>query len=161
VKKDKPAVVFDCMIFLQGLVKEKGVAVDCLESVESDRVKLFVSREILEEIADVLTRPLLQEKFSLLTKERVERLLEILRQKADLIKNVPRIFDYPRDPKDEKYIDLAVEAKADYIVSRDKDLLDLMTGFTDEVKEFRQKFRPLKVVEPLEFLEIIENREQK
>lgn len=35
---------------------------------------------------------------------------------------------------------------ADFIVTRDKDLLDLMTGFTDECKEFRQKFRPLKVI---------------
>lgn len=50
---------------------------------------------------------------------------------------------------------MAVEAKADYIVSLDNDLLDLMTDFTDESKEFRQRFRPLKVVEPLEFLQII------
>ena len=39
-----------------------------------------------------------------------------------------------------------------YIVSRDKDLLDLTTGTTVECKEFRQRFRPLKVIEPLDFL---------
>jgi predicted nucleic acid-binding protein len=50
------------------------------------------------------------------------------------------------------YINLAVEVEADYIVSRDKDLLDLMNDYTDEAKEFRQRFRPLKVIEPLEFL---------
>ena len=52
------------------------------------------------------------------------------------------------------YINFAVEAKADYIVSRDNDLLDLMTGHTKECKEFRQRFRLLKVVDPLEFLKI-------
>lgn len=157
----KLPAVFDCMIFLQGLVKERGFAVDCVELVEKDEIQLFVSEEILAEIADVLTRPKLREKFSLLTVERVERLLEMLRQKAILIKNVPEIFSYPRDPKDEKYVNLAVEAKAAYIVSRDKDLLDLMVDFTDEAKEFRQKFRLLKVIEPMELLQIIENREQK
>ena len=155
MKKDKLPAVFDCMIFLQGLIKEKGVAVDCLDLVENNRIELFVSEEILAEIADVLTRPKLQAKFSLLTDERVERLLEILNQKATLIKNVLQVFDYPRDPKDEKYINLAAFTKADYIVSRDSDLLDLMTDFTMEAKEFRQKFRPLKIVKPTEFLRII------
>ena len=148
MKKDKLPAVFDCMIFLQGLVNEKGIAVDCLELVENEKIELFVSEEVLAEIKDVLTRPKLQAKFSLLTDERVERLLEILNQKATFVKNVPEIFSYSRDPKDEKYINLAVEAKADYIVSRDHDLLDLMSDFTDEAKEFRQRFRPLKMVEP-------------
>ena len=71
MKIDKLPVVFDCMIFLQGLVKQKGVAVDCLELVENDRIELFVSEDILAEIADVLTRPKLQARFSLLTGERV------------------------------------------------------------------------------------------
>lgn len=98
MKEDKLPTVFDCMIFLQGLIKEKGIAVDCLELVENDRIELFISEEVLAEIKDVLTRPKLQAKFSLLTKERVERLLEILNQKATLIKNVPKTFNYSRDP---------------------------------------------------------------
>ncbi|MEO6588880.1 MAG: putative toxin-antitoxin system toxin component, PIN family [Pyrinomonadaceae bacterium] len=161
MKEEKTPVVFDCMIFLQGLVNEVGIAVECLELVENDKIQLFVSKDILAEIKDVLTRPKLQAKFSLLTAERVGRLLEILNQKATLIKSVPEIFSYLRDPKDEKYINLAVETKADYIVSRDNDLLDLMMDFTDEAKEFRQRFRPLKVVEPIEFLQIIKTTEQK
>jgi predicted nucleic acid-binding protein len=36
------------------------------------------------------------------------------------------------------YINLAVAAGADFIISRDKDLLDLMTSHADECKEFRQ-----------------------
>ncbi len=159
MRKDKLPVVFDCMVFLQGLINEKGVAVDCLELVENDRIKLFVSEDVLAEIRDVLTRPNLQAKFSLLTDEIVERLLEILNQKATFIKNILQIFSYSRDPKDEKYINLAVEAQADYIVSRDNDLLDLMTDSAEEAKEFRQRFRPLKVIEPIECLQII--REQK
>jgi predicted nucleic acid-binding protein len=90
-----------------------------------------------------------------LTAERVDKLIETLKEKAELIKNVPAVFAYSRDPKDEKYINLAAEANADYIVSRDNDLLDLMTGHTDECKDFRRRFRPLKVVDSMEFLQII------
>ena len=59
---------------------------------------------------------------------------------------------YSRDPKDEKYINLAVAAKADFLVSRDKDLLDLTTDVSIEEKRFRQKSKLLKVAEPIVFL---------
>lgn len=154
-KTERPTVVFDCMIYLQGLIKEKGPAIDCLEVFERGAVKLLVSDEILGEIADVLARPKLQARYSLLTKERAGKLIEILKDKAELIEEVPSRFTYPRDPKDEKYINLAIQAKADYIVSRDGDLLDLMTNHTEEAKDFRQRFRSLRVISPVEFLNMI------
>ncbi|MCI0485663.1 MAG: putative toxin-antitoxin system toxin component, PIN family [Blastocatellia bacterium] len=151
-RENLPSVVFDCMVFLQSLIKEANPAVACLELFEKGDIKLFISDEILVEICDVLTRPKLQARYPLLTNERAGKLIEILREKAEFIENVPRKFTYPRDPKDEPYINLAIAANADYIVSRDKDLLDLMTGHTKECKEFRQRFRRLKVIEPQEFL---------
>ncbi len=71
-----------------------------------------------------------------------------------MLNKIPKHFTLSRDPKDEKYINLVVEARAHYIVSRDNDLLDLMTNFDAESKAFRQKFRRLKIVEPVEFLRI-------
>lgn len=149
------------MVFLQGLISESGVAVNCFELFENGIVELFVSEEVLEEIKDVITRPKLQAKYPRLTIERAEKLIEVLRAKATVIKNVPSVFNYARDPKDEKYINLAAAAGAQYIISRDTDLLDLMTGFNDDSKEFRQKFRPLKIIEPLEFLKIVEEKTKK
>ena len=146
------------MVFLQGLISESGVAVNCFELFENGIVELFVSEGVLAEIQDVITRPKLQTKYSRLTNERAEKLIEVLRTKATIIKNVQPVFNYARDPKDEKYINLAVAAGAEYIISRDTDLLDLMTGFDDDSKEFRQKFRPLKIIQPLEFLKIVEEK---
>ncbi len=123
--------------------------------------KPYVSEEVLAEIQDVITRPKLQAKYNRLTNERAEKLIEILRTKATVIKKVPSVFSYARDPKDEKYINLAVASGAEYIVSRDTDLLDLMTGYDDDSREFRQRFRPLKVIEPLEFLKIVEAQMKK
>ena len=146
------------MVFLQGLISESGVAVDCFELFENGIVELFVSEEVLAEIQDVIVRPKLQAKYSRLTDVRAEKLIEILRTKATLIKDVPSVFNYRRDPKDEKYINLAAAGGAAYIISRDADLLDLMTGIDETSKNFRQKFRPLKVIEPLEFLKIVEEK---
>lgn len=64
------------------------------------------------------------------------------------IKEVPRAFEYPRDPTDEPYINLAIAAHAKYLVSRDKDLLDLMTATDLESKQFRQRFRFLRIIDP-------------
>ena len=72
------------------------------------------------------------------------------------VRQVPHAFTYARDSKDEKYINLAAVADAHYIVSRDNDLLDLMTGYTAECKEFRQRFRPLKIVDPVTLLNLVE-----
>lgn len=46
---------------------------------------------------------------------------------------------YDRDPKDRPYMDLAVAAEANYLITRDKDLLSLMTSHTVAAKEFRQR----------------------
>lgn len=141
MKQNRMPVVYDCMVFLQGLITENGVAARCLELVENREIELFVSQEVLTEIRDVLTRPKLQARFPLLTSERAAKLLELLNEKATFVKNVPKIFTYPRDPKDEKYIDLAVAANAEYIVTRDTDLLDLAGSYNYEAKGLRQRFR--------------------
>ena len=52
----------------------------------------------------------------------------------------PRDLIYQRDEDDEPYINLAIEVGAQFLVSRDKDLLDLMTSYADDCKEFRQRF---------------------
>ena len=69
-----------------------------------------------------------------------------------MVKEVPRTFEYSRDAKDEPYLNLAIVARANFLVSRDKDLLDLMAGHDLESKQFRQRFRFLKIIEPVGLL---------
>lgn len=47
------------------------------------------------------------------------------------------------DPKDDKFLECAIEAKADFIVSGDHHLKDL------------KQFRYIKIVSPTEFLDIV------
>lgn len=151
--------VFDCNVFLQAASRGESVAAECLRFVEKDLVRLYMSEEVLTEVEDVLNRPEIRNHFQTLTDEIVEAFLLRLQKHSQIIRSVPNEFSYSRDPDDEVYINLAVCAEADYLVSRDKDLLGLMTAYTIEAKEFRQRFRPLQVIEPLEFLKIMRNLE--
>lgn len=151
--------VFDCNVHLQAAAREKSVTAECLRLVEKGLVRLYLSEEILAEVEDVLNRPEIRKHFQNLTDNVVEAFLLRLRKSSQIIRRVPKKFSYSRDPDDEPYINLAVEAKAIYVVSRDNDLLDLMTAYTAEAKEFRQRFRPLHVIEPLGFLKEVRKLE--
>lgn len=151
----KPRVVFDCNVLLQAAARQTSVAANCLTLAEEGLVQLFVSNEVLLEIEDVLNRPEVRACFPNLSDEIAGAFLKRLRTFSDFVSNVPRTFRYSRDEDDEFYINLAVEVSADFIVSRDRDLLDLMTGYTDDCKEFRQRFRTLKVIEPVDLLKEI------
>ncbi|MGH9949706.1 MAG: hypothetical protein ACRD6X_21265 [Pyrinomonadaceae bacterium] len=56
-------------------------------------------------------------------------------------------------------MNLAIAVNADYLVTTDRDMLDLMTGIDLESKQFRQRFRGLKIVHPNEFLKLMSELE--
>ena len=50
--------------------------------------------------------------------------------------------------------------KADYLVSRDNDLLDLMKWEKEDGREFQKRFRFLQIVTPENFLAAVEKGDQ-
>jgi putative PIN family toxin of toxin-antitoxin system len=147
-----PRVVMDCMIFLQAAARPSGPAAACIELVERGYIELFLSRVVLKEIEGTLAKPSLQAKFKSLTEAAIRRNLERWAEYGIMVENVPEVFRYPRDADDEPYINLAIAAGADYLVSRDRDLLDLMDESTPEGKDFRGRFPGLNIIEPVAFL---------
>jgi hypothetical protein len=84
--------------------------------------------------------------------ELVERFLVALSKRALTTPEVPRVFRYQRDPKDEPYINLAIAAGAGYLISRDTDVLDLASpGDPDGVRLRRHAPRP-QILDPVSFL---------
>ncbi|HZW34125.1 MAG TPA: putative toxin-antitoxin system toxin component, PIN family [Isosphaeraceae bacterium] len=138
-----PAAVFDCMVFVQALANAKGPACACYELVRSGRLVLCVSPEILAEAADVLSRPKVRRKLPGLTDEAVEAFLRDVHARAAMLSEVPEAYRLERDPKDERYLNLAIASVASYLVSWDRDLLDLMND-----EGFRQQFPWLTILEP-------------
>ncbi len=157
---DPPRVVVDCMVFVQAAANEKSSAAHILDLLEEGKITLYVSKVILAEALYVLNRSDVRASLRNLSDVAVEALFERLEQSATLIKQVPKRFVYPRDPKDEPYINLAIEMKADYLVSRDNDLLDLMKWENEEGREFQKRFRFLRIVTPESFLASIEKTDK-
>jgi len=112
-------------------------------------VRLCLSPDVLAEWRDVLQRPKLRRKFPILTPEWVNSILTGLQAKAEVFPEVPRVVELPRDPKDEPYLNLAVASAARYLISRDKDLLDLMDRSLPEGNAFRARFPQLLILDPV------------
>ena len=147
----KPRVVFDCMVFLQGAGRPASPSRACFHLVDEGQIDLCLSSDILAEVRDVLTRPKTLRQFPLLSPEWVETFLQNAEHKAIVVlTEVPKAFRLERDPKDEPYLDLAVAARARYLVSRDRDLLDLMND-----AQFRQRFPDLRITDPPAFLQAL------
>lgn len=53
------------------------------------------------------------------------------------------------------YLNLAVAAGARYLVTRDRDLLDLMSEPPDEGRTLRERFPNLVILDPVTFLEAV------
>ena len=83
--------------------------------------QILLSLPVLEEVNEVMRR----EKFeSYVTAEEREEFLESLVGRARFI-DPDKQIKVCRDPKDDKFLELAVSGGADLIISGDADLLDL------------------------------------
>jgi predicted nucleic acid-binding protein len=94
------------------------------------------------------------------TDELIAAFLARISFRAVFVRDVPRVFDHPRDPKDEPYIDLAAAVEADHLVTRDNDLLYLTTDHSIEAKQFRQRFPSLRVLTPVDFLATLKAKQE-
>ena len=98
--------------------------------------ELLLSIETLTELHEVLHRP----KFNkYLTVEEREAFLTALTMRATMVEVSIQIDDC-RDPKDNKFLELAVAGRAECIVTGDKDLLVL------------HPFRQINIVTPTDFI---------
>jgi hypothetical protein len=113
-------IIFDASALVSAALKADSVPERAL--LHAQEVDVFaLSAEVDAEIAGVLGRP----KFVLaIPLARRERVLVILRRTAVWFEPAVRVTDC-RDPKDDKYLELALAAGAETIVSSDDDLLVL------------------------------------
>jgi len=87
------------------------------------RYELLLSREILAEIAAVLSEPPVVRQLKI-TDAILEHTLLSLQARCRWVEVKSKIRAC-RDPNDDKFLECAVDGRANYIVSADKDLLAL------------------------------------
>jgi len=116
----KPLYVFDANVIISALLLP-----DSTPRLAFDKARvhgrILLSEPVISELDDVLRRPRLKKYIH--EDERIHFLLALLHD-AHVVLVTETITDC-RDPKDNKYLELAHEAQASCIVTGDKDLLDL------------------------------------
>jgi putative PIN family toxin of toxin-antitoxin system len=141
------------MVFLQAAARRAGPAARLLiDCAEAGRLALLVSDAILDEVRDVLNRPRIRSKNPAITDEAVERFCMGVLNVARKVDDVPALFALVRDPDDGPYLNLAIFASADYLVTRDNDLLDLMRD-----TDFRGRYPTLTILDPISLLKLLDH----
>jgi len=113
----------------------------------------LLSKPVLDEYRAVLSDDALLERFPELDPEIVEIAIRRLRFVSDYVAFPNTSFIYPRDPQDQKFIELAIAMQATHILSFDKDLLSLPTSPTEAGKRFRQRLPGIAVLSATTFME--------
>ncbi len=101
------------------------------------KIDIFISEFILNEVRNVLKNP--KEGFCL-TEQEIEDIIRVILSYVKIVK--PREIKeiVMRDPKDDNILACGLTAKADFIITRDKDLLDL------------KEYVKIKIITPEQFL---------
>lgn len=129
-------VVVDSNVLISRLLLAESVPGQAVRRiVEEDQ--LLVSDSILEELAEVLSRPKFDAYIDIEDKQAFFLMLGRVAEKVPIV--------YPiracRDPKDDKFLELAVNGAADIVVTGDRDLLAL------------NPFQRIPIVTPAQYLE--------
>ena len=140
-KKHAPKAVLDTNVWVSALLWG-GKPAAVIKAAEEGKVSIFASEEIVKEISQVLAYPKLSKICHaeyLLHKELIEAVLKVVKF-VEVTKVVKVVVEHPAD---DKFIECALAAMADYIVSGDKHLLKVGS------------YKRTRIVSASEFIQII------
>ncbi len=131
-------VVIDTNVLVSALLKPESVPELILSLVLSGEIVLCLSEPIAAEYEEVLKR----EKFKKLDQRKVKALLSRLIPEARWVDPKVRLNVTQADPEDNKFLECAVEAEADFLI-------------TGNVKHFPSgKFQATIILNPAQFLAV-------
>ena len=112
-------IIIDTNLWVSFLITKDFTKLD--DIIFSRQSILVFSQELLDEFLEVARRPKFRCFFS---NTDIEEILETIGEYADFI-DVRSEIKICRDPKDNFLLSLSVDGKADFLLTGDKDLLDL------------------------------------
>lgn len=127
-------LILDTNLWISFLISSNYERLD--ELLFNQNCTLLFSQELLEEFIAVTKRPKLRKYFS---KSDLEDLLETIDEVAEFVQVTSVILEC-RDPKDNFLLSLAVDGKADYLLTGDNDLLVLEKIGDTEIKTISEFF---------------------
>lgn len=137
--------VLDANTLISAVINVRAsVSQEIYQASKSKHFILIISPQILSEADDVLRRARLMRVHKYSFKQLRKIIKEIANVSYPVLGNTK--VEIVRDPDDDKIISAALEGKADYIVTRDRDLLDL------------KQYQEIKIITPEEFMEILRSK---
>jgi len=130
--------VIDTGVFVSALIRKQGTTGDVLRALRDGRFTAIYTTDIVVEIIDVLGRAKFRMKYHI-EPDDITILVNLIRLRGELVTPTQKVTAC-RDPKDDKFLEAALVAKADCIVSGDADLLVL------------NPFEDIPILRPSEFL---------
>jgi len=139
--------VIDTNIWVSAIINPFGFPAQLRKAFESGAFLAVVSEPLLEELAEVLSRPRIKAKYDL-TDNIIAELLVLIDERSEhvMLKGDIHIC---RDKDDDLVIETAVKGNASYIVSRDDDI-----KFDSAVSSFLDDYG-IAVKSIAQFLEIL------
>jgi putative PIN family toxin of toxin-antitoxin system len=137
--------VVDTNILIRAVIRPTGTVGPVLLRLRRGDYTLLYAQSLLEELIDVLNRPRIRDKYRL-TDQDIQTIVGLILLRGEAV--VPQEpITACRDPKDDKFLEVAVAGKADVIVSGDQDLLVL------------HPFRDIPILPPAAFLQMLDAEE--
>jgi putative PIN family toxin of toxin-antitoxin system len=136
-------IVIDNNVLVSAALKRGGPPDILMRRWLAEDFLLVTSPAILVELADVLNRPKIRDKYRLASED-ITELLQRLQQQAVILPGTSLCGIIAADPKDDMFIACAVEGQARYIVSGDHHLLDL------------RRYGRVRIVTVTHFLQVLE-----
>jgi hypothetical protein len=131
-------VILDTNLWISFLISRDFSFLD--NYIETGKMRLIFSEELFSEFISVTERPKFKKYFS---ESDVRHLIQII-DKFGILVQVTAEINRCRDKKDNFLLSLAIDSKADFLVTGDNDLLDLeqinetkiltIQGLRDELK---------------------------
>jgi hypothetical protein len=128
----KKRVIFDTNIWISFLISKDLIQID--RYIYSEKITLLFSTELINEFLTVANRPKFRKFFS---KTDLEALINLLYDFGEIIQVKSNIL-LCRDAKDNFLLNLAIDGKADFLITGDKDLLDLKSISNTKILTIRQ-----------------------
>jgi putative PIN family toxin of toxin-antitoxin system len=115
--------VLDTSFLVRYLIKPSAAIRELIEvRWLGGQVQMVTSPDLIEELKGVLKRDYIQ---ALVRPEEGQAMLDAIYQRAEVLPAPGQVLSYTRDPKDDKFVACALTARADYVVTEDKDILVL------------------------------------
>ena len=134
-------VVLDTNVIISATLIRGGQEDQIVRAWQRGVFELVLSPPILDEMGRALFYDKLR-KFRWMTVEEVAELLQALAQGSMVVSGRSKV-KASRDPDDNKFLAAAIEAEARFVVTGDRDLLDL------------RRYRNVQIITPARFLRII------